>query len=123
VWIQQLRVVVIDAGHPALADLDDSTYEAMMARVAWHEWGHALSVVRTTSDEVADGSRLLDLAPEGVREVIRRSGYREREYTHEVVAELYALLMSRRRRGQTGQPLWLRDELYQLVRRVSGWNE
>jgi hypothetical protein len=123
VWIQQLRVVAIDAGHPALVDLDDSTYEAMIARIAWHEWGHALSVVRTTPDEVAAGSQLLELAPEGVREGIRRAGYRKREYTHEILAELYALLMSRRRRGHSGQPPWLQDELYRLLRRVSGWNE
>jgi hypothetical protein len=123
VWVQELWVVLIDAGHPALAELDDLTFEAMIARIAWHEWGHALSVVRTTSDEVTAGGRLLDLAPEGVREGIRRGGYREREYTHEVLAELYALLMSRRRRGQTGQPPWLHDELYELLRRVSGWNE
>jgi len=123
VWVQQLQVVVIDAGHPALAELDDLTFEAMIARIAWHEWGHALSVVRTTADEVSAGGRLLDLAPEGVREGIRRGGYRHREYTYEVLAELYALLMSRRRRGQTGQPPWLHNELYELLRRVSGWNE
>jgi hypothetical protein len=123
VWVQQLGVVVIDAGHDALAGLDASSYESMIARVAWHEWGHALSVVRTSPDDIARGSRLLELAPEGIREFIRRSGYRNREYTHELVAEIYALLMGRRRRGQTGQPRWLSDELYELVRRASGWNE
>ncbi len=46
----------------------------------------------------------MSLAPSGVEENIRRSGYRESEYTHELIAELYALLMSRRRRGQVGRP-------------------
>jgi hypothetical protein len=123
VWIAELRVVLINATHPALADLDDSSYEAMLARVAWHEWAHALSVVRASRDDVNGGARFLALAPHGVARFIRRAGYRPSEYTHELVAEIYALLMSRRRRGQTGQPDWLDDEIYELVRRVSGWSE
>jgi len=94
VWVQQLQVVVIDVGHAALSDLDDSNFEAMVARIAWHEWGHALGIVRTTAAEVRAGTYLLSLAPEGVQRNIRASGYRESEYTHELVAELYALLMS-----------------------------
>lgn len=123
VWIEQLRVVLIDAGHPALAGLDDTSYEAMLVRTAWHEWGHALSLARATSTDIAAGERLLALAPLGVGEVIRGGGYRPREYTHEVIAEIYALLMARRRRGQTGQPAWLDDQIYELVRRVCGWHE
>jgi hypothetical protein len=123
VWIAELRLVVINAAHHALENLDDASYEAMLARIAWHEWAHALSVVRATRDDVADGERLLALAPDGVAHVIRRGGYRRVEYTHELVAEIYALLMSRRRRGQRGQPGWLDNEIYDLVRRVSGWSE
>jgi hypothetical protein len=55
VWIAELRLVVINAAHHALKDLDDASYEAMLARIAWHEWAHALSVVRATRDDVADG--------------------------------------------------------------------
>lgn len=123
VWIAELRVVLINAAHHALEDLDDLSYEAMLARIAWHEWGHALSVVRATREDVVAGERLLALAPDGVADVIRRGGYRRADYTHELVAEIYALLMSRRRRGQHGQPRWLDDEIYELVRRVSGWSE
>jgi hypothetical protein len=123
VWIAELRLVVINAAHHALENLDDASYEAMLARIAWHEWAHALSVVRATRDDVADGERLLALAPDGVAHVIRRGGYRRVEYTHDLVAEIYALLMSRRRRGQRGQPGWLDNEIYDLVRRVSGWSE
>jgi hypothetical protein len=98
-WIEELRLVVINANHPALRDLDEPTYDAILVRVAWHEWAHALSVVRATPEDVAAGDRLLGLAPKGVQENIRRGDYRKREYTNEVVAEIYALLMSRRRRG------------------------
>ena len=123
VWLQDLRLIVIDAGHEALTHLDNATYEAMIARIACHEWGHALSLARTEADEIVAGGWLLDLAPEGIREIVRRSEYGRNEYTHELVAELYVLLMSRCRRGQRGQPPWLADELYRLVRRVSGWND
>lgn len=121
-WIEELRLVVINADHPALRDLDEPTYDAMLVRVAWHEWAHALSVVRATPEDVAAGDRLLGLAPKGVQENIRRGDYRKREYTNEVVAEIYALLMSRRRRGQTGKPAWLNEEIYDLVKRVTGWS-
>lgn len=119
----ELRLVLINAAHRAPKDLDDPSYEAMLARIAWHEWAHALSVVRATQEDVVAGERLLALAPDGVADVIRRGGYRRVEYTHELVAEIYALLMSRRHRGQRGQPRWLDDEIYDLVRRVSGWSE
>jgi hypothetical protein len=115
--------MLVDAGHRALADLDDRTYEQMLVRTAWHEWGHALSIARADREDVAAGERLLGLAPAGVREVIRRGGYRRGEHTHELVAEIYALLMSRRRRGHNGKPPWLDGEIYELVRRVSGWSE
>lgn len=123
VWLPTLRLVLIDAGHRQYAGLETSAYEAALARVAWHEWAHALGVVRATSDDVAAGARLLGLAPPGVGEGIRRAGYGPRDYTHELIAEIYALLMARRRRNQDGQPEWLADEIYQLVRRVCGWDQ
>lgn len=107
VWIAELRLVVINAAHPALTNLDERTYEAMLARIAWHEWAHALSIVRATHDDVSAGERLLALAPAGIAAFVRRGGYRRIDYTHELVAEIFALLMSRRRHGQTGQPAWL----------------
>ncbi|MDP8908418.1 MAG: hypothetical protein M3N47_04715 [Chloroflexota bacterium] len=48
VWFPELRLVVISAPHEPLAELDDRTYEAMLARVAWHEWAHALSAALAT---------------------------------------------------------------------------
>jgi hypothetical protein len=38
------------------------------------------------------------------------------------VAETFALLMVRRRQGAVGKPDWLTSEIYDLVRRVVGWN-
>lgn len=121
VWIEQLRVVLIDAGHPAVIALDDASYDLMLVRTAWHEWGHALSIARASTADISQGRRFLALAPLGVGEFVRSGNYRPTEFTHEVVAEIYALLMARRRRGERGQPVWLRDEIYELVRRVCGW--
>ena len=63
----------------ALDDPDERTSEAMLARVAWHEWAHALAVARADRDDVAAGERLLELAPEGIRGLIRQAGYRRGE--------------------------------------------
>jgi hypothetical protein len=79
--------------------------------------------MRATPDDVAAGTWLLNLAPPGVPEFIRWGRYRHREYTHELVAETYALLMGRRRRRLGGQPSWLADEIYDLIRRVTGWTQ
>jgi hypothetical protein len=121
VWIEELRIVLVSAAHPALASLNATTYEAFLAHVAWHEWGHALGFARCSPEDVAAGARLLSLAPEGVRESIRRAGYRRRDYTHELIAEIYALLMERRRRNACGRPSWLNNEIYNLMQRVTGW--
>lgn len=53
-----------------LANLNERTYEAMLARIAWHERAHALSIVRATHDDIAAGERLLALAPVGVAEFV-----------------------------------------------------
>ncbi len=121
VWLQELRIILLDVGHSKLAGLDQATYEAFIMRTAWHEWGHALSVVRCSQEDMADGRTLLDLAPTGLCESIRRAGYRSTDYTHELVAETYALLLARRRRGATGRPPWLDGEIYNLVKRVTDW--
>lgn len=103
VWIQELRIVLLNTSHEALAGLKQPAYEEFVSRTAWHEWGHALGMTRCSPEGVAAGARLLDVAPEGVREGIRLGGYRVNEYTHELVAETYALLMSRRHREQLGK--------------------
>ena len=109
------------SGTQKLKGLDRPTLERVIARLAWHEWGHALSLDRCSPEDVAAGRGLLELAPEGVRENIRAAQYRPKQYTHEVVAEIYAMLIGRRRRDQVGRPQWLNDEIYELVMRVTGW--
>jgi len=118
VWIPTLRAVLINESHQALTGLDTPSQEAFLARVAWHEWGHALSIARCSPDDIADGQRLLDLAPPGISASIRSANYRRSQYTHELIAEIYALLMARRLLGVIGYPSWLHNELQQLITRT-----
>lgn len=122
-WVPQLRVVLINEGHPAFDSLNEPTLVYDLSRIAWHEWGHALSLDRAEEGDIAAGEHFVDLLPAGVARLVRQAGYRRREYTHEVVAEVYSMLMARRRLGQVGKPPWLHAEIYELVRRVAGWNQ
>lgn len=122
-WIPELRLVLLNVAHPSLQGLDQNSMGWALARVAWHEWGHALAFHRATSEDVSRGQEFLELAPPSMAENVRSADYRQREFTHEIVAEVYALLISRRRRGATGRPAWLSAEIYELVRRVVGWNQ
>ena len=122
-WVPGLQVLLINVGHTAIAGLDLQAYEAFVAHVAWHEWGHALSLARCSPEDLAAGDRLLALAPRGIRDGIRGAGYRPKSYTHEVVAETYALLMARRIRGHRGKPRWLDEKIYNLLQRVTDWSE
>jgi hypothetical protein len=97
--------------------------EYAVARVAWHEWGHALAFHQATDQEIAAGHELLELVPESLAGNIRSADYRQREYTHEIVAEVYALLMIRCRQGAISRPPWLSEKVYELVRRVVGWSQ
>lgn len=122
-WIPGLRVVLINADHPCLTGLDTAAHEAFVAHVTWHEWGHALSLARCSFEDVSAGAELIVLAPPGVQEAIRDAGYRSREYTHEIVAETYALMMARRLQGHQDKPPWLHDKIYKLLKRATGWSD
>lgn len=123
VWIKDLRVVLIRGDHPRLRGLAPTAVEQFIARVVWHEVGHALSIARCSWQDRRSGRRLLDLCPDGIAEDVRSANYGVSSYTHEVVAEVFALLMERRQRGQGGKPGWLDPEIYDLICRVTGWTE
>jgi hypothetical protein len=122
-WVADLRVVLINESHEAFDGLDGSSLAYNLSRVAWHEWGHALSLDRAEQEDIAAGKHYVGLLPEGLAKLVREAGYRPREYTHEIVAEVYSMLIGRRRVGQTERPPWLHVEVYELVRRVVGWNQ
>jgi hypothetical protein len=122
-WIPELRLVLLNVVHPSFQGLDQHSLGWALPRVAWHEWGHALAFHRATTEDVSRGRELLELVPPSMAENVRSADYRQREYTHEIVADVYALLISRRRHGATGRPPWLSAEIYELIRRVVGWNQ
>jgi hypothetical protein len=117
-WVPDLRLVLINDMHPGILSADRATREALLTWAAWHEWGHALSVTTASPHDPGEGARLLALAPDGVRERIRRGNYARREYIHELIAETYALLIRERVEGRPGQPPWLLNEIYQLISRI-----
>ena len=110
-WLPDLRLILINVCHGSLVGLDAASREAALAHVAWHEWGHALGFTQAGHKDVAEGPRFLELLPPEMAEYIRAAGYGRREYTHEVVADLYAVLMMRRKREMTQMPNWLNPEL------------
>jgi hypothetical protein len=118
-WIRELRLVLISETHEALVDTDQATREELLTWVAWHEWGHALSIEGPSAHDPAEGERLLALAPDGIRERIRRAHYPRREYIHELIAETYALLMRGKVEGRSGRPSWLPNEIYNLMAHVA----
>ena len=65
-----------------------------------------------------EGAELLELAPEGIRERIRRGNYPRREYIHELIAETFALVMRERIQRRPGQPSWLPNEIYELMKMI-----
>jgi hypothetical protein len=120
-WVPELRLLVINSQHPAHEGLDSPSYEQAIAKIAWHEWGHALSIHRTNEEDIEAGQRLLSLAPPGIAATIRSGSYRARELTHEVLAEIYSVLLGRLQRGVGGQPPWLDDEIWEMHTRVMEW--
>ncbi|MFY9488212.1 MAG: hypothetical protein WAP35_05895 [Solirubrobacterales bacterium] len=122
IWLPKLRIVLFNIAHPALDDgLNDQSFAEMVADVAWHEWGHALSIDRSTKDDIRAWGKYLAMAPAGIAERIRRAGYRRGEITHEIIASTYAALISRRVSGAEGIPEWLDQETHELMKRVTEW--
>jgi len=62
-WIPELRLVLLNAAHTSFQNLDQRSLEWALARVAWHEWGHALAFHRATNEDVSRGEDFLELAP------------------------------------------------------------
>src|ERR1700676_3660112 len=68
VWIKDLEVILIRGDHPQLRGLEPAAVEQFIARVVWHEVGHALSIARCSWQDRRNGRRLLDRCPPGIGE-------------------------------------------------------
>ena len=105
----------------AMSGLDAGTQRVLLQSVAWHEYGHALSLMRSTAEHRADGLRLLGLLTEGLREAIRPDDYRPAEIFDEIMATLYALMVGRIREHGYGAPEFLHPELFAAFQEVIPW--
>jgi phage tail protein X len=127
VWLPQRRVVAYNG--PLLmhaigdVELTPATRQATIDNIAWHEYGHALSVTRASQEMRRDGPRLVELLPAGLRRAIDfPGGYRPREVFDEVIANVYALMIGRAiHLDDYGVPSFLNADVYDAFQAVVPW--
>jgi hypothetical protein len=123
VWLQAHRTVAFNAPllEAAVAGLNEPSARATIESVAWHEYGHALSLMLSTDDHRAAGPSLLRLLPDGLRRAVGADGYPRAEVFDEIVATLYPLLVGRIRDHGYGPPDFLHPSLYAAFQEVIPW--
>lgn len=123
VWLQERRTVAFNAPllEAALAGLNEPSLRVAIQSIAWHEYGHALSLMRSTSDHRAIGPRLLGVLTEGLRQAVGPDDYRPSEIFDEIVATLYTLMVSRIRDHGYGAPDFLHPSLFEVFQEVIPW--
>jgi hypothetical protein len=127
VWLPQRKVVAYNG--PLLThaigqvDLSPSTRQASIDNIAWHEYGHALSVARASREMKRDGPRLVELLPAGLRHAIDFPGtYGPRQVFDEVIANVYALMIGRAiQLNDYGVPSFLHPDVYDAFQAVVPW--
>lgn len=124
VWLDELRVVAFNV--PLLDrmthGLGRETRQGVISAIAWHEYGHALSLSRSTWEQRRDGVRLLGLLPQGLAGSIDYpGGYRRAEVFDEVVATVYAALIDRVRSDGYRCPDYLHEEVFEAFKEVIPW--
>lgn len=104
-------------------ELTDATRQAAIDNIAWHEFGHALSATLASPDMKADGPRLLELLPLGLRRAIDYpGGYRTRDVFDEVIANVYALMVGRAVHHQDySVPTFLHPDVYTAFTALVPW--
>jgi hypothetical protein len=124
-WLPTHRVVAFNGpllGH-TLSGLTPSASQELVDFTAWHEYGHALSVVRATPAMRSTGPRLVERLPPGLRGAIDfPGGYRRDEVFDEMIANVYALMVGRVVHGSGyGFPDFLEREVVAAFRAVIPW--
>jgi hypothetical protein len=97
-WLDGIRTVAFNASllEAAVIGLSGDSRHALIASIAWHEYGHALSLTRSTYEQRDSAERFLGLLPERMRVAIDYPGtYRRSELFDEVIATIYAAMIAR----------------------------
>jgi hypothetical protein len=123
VWLQEQRTVAFNAPflEAAVVGLDELGLEIAIHPLAWHEYGHALSLMRSTPELRARGAMLLALLPPRLQEVVRPEGYRQSALFDEVVATIYALMIGRIRDNGYVVPEFLHPAVFAAFQEVIPW--
>lgn len=124
VWLDRLRVVAFNAPllQQATIGLSRQARAAAIAAVAWHEYGHALSITRSTREQRQDGVRLLNLLPPGMAQSIDYpGGYRRAAVFDEVIATVYVALIDSVRTAGYGCPDYLHEDVFRAFKEVVPW--
>lgn len=124
VWLHECHTVAFNAValRKAVRGLTAASRSHLISSVAWHEYGHALSVHHATAEHRRRGLELLELVPEAVREAIDYPNrYRKSQVFDELIAGLYALLVDDVRTSGYVQPDYLHDDVYAVFQEVVPW--
>jgi hypothetical protein len=124
VWLDGLRTVVFNAAllHETCLGLTDEARGELIASIAWHEYGHALSLARSTPEQRDRGEQLLARLPEGMRAAIDYPGsYRRSEVFDEIMATVYAVMIARVRTHGYGVPAFLHPDVVHEFMEVIPW--
>jgi len=125
VWLPERRLVAFngDLLDHLIQGLDQSSQQATVHWVAWHEYGHAISATQASSSQKLVGPDLLDLLPPGMRSAIDYPGaYTRTQVFDEVMANIYALMIGRVVQDTDyGKPDFLHPDLFDAFTSAVHW--
>lgn len=123
VWLDARSTIAFNAPYlaAAAAGLDPSSRYRMVAAIAWHEYGHALSLARASREHRALGPELVELLPGPLRKVVAEDEYRRAQLFDEVVATIYALMVDRIRDHGYRAPEFLHPRVFATFQEVIPW--
>ena len=123
VWLQGHRTAAFNA--PALrattAGLDESSARYLIQSIAWHEYGHALSLTLATDELRASGPALLKLLTKPLQEAIGADSYARSQIFDEIVATIYALMIDRIRTDGYVAPNFIHPQVFAAFQEVIPW--
>jgi hypothetical protein len=123
VWLQGHRTAAFNG--PLLqamaAEVDVASARAVIQYIAWHEYGHALSLTLATDELRAEGPALLELLPERFQELVGADSYARSQVFDEIVATVYTVMINRIRTDGYGAPDFIHPHVFAAFQEVIPW--